>query len=296
MTPPSPPGLPEEDYEAIEAAVMETARGRWFLMEFARRNRNADTKVLLEAISRLENQMTGKHAPTTPHQPVSTTTVVSSASSELFAVEPLPVPAAQSLPALPEPAELTWVDEPEIDMDRPVEPDIFHLDDDLILPTEGPFAAPAPAPPVARLSAPAPAAIPAPRAPESPPKSGLSDFGRSEPKSGLSDFGKTELKPATADLRAPALAAPRPVEPRPAESRSPEPRFAEQKLAEPKPEASQPAAQSRMLAGALAQAEEVMARASEAAPPPPPSAFSPAPADPTELDALSFEEKSVYFG
>lgn len=43
------------DYEAIEAAVMETQRGRWFLAEYARRNRNADTTTILSAIERLEN-------------------------------------------------------------------------------------------------------------------------------------------------------------------------------------------------------------------------------------------------
>ena len=42
--------ISEADYEAIEAAVMETARGRWFLAEYARRNRNADTQVLLDAL------------------------------------------------------------------------------------------------------------------------------------------------------------------------------------------------------------------------------------------------------
>ncbi len=47
--------LRDEDYEAIEAAVMETARGRWFLAEFAIRNRSADTRILLDAIQRLEN-------------------------------------------------------------------------------------------------------------------------------------------------------------------------------------------------------------------------------------------------
>jgi hypothetical protein len=46
--------LTSEEYEAIEAAVMETGRGRWFLREFARRNRNADTQVVLDAVSRLE--------------------------------------------------------------------------------------------------------------------------------------------------------------------------------------------------------------------------------------------------
>jgi hypothetical protein len=42
------------DYETIEAAVMETERGRWFLKEFARRNRTADTQMLLDAIDRIE--------------------------------------------------------------------------------------------------------------------------------------------------------------------------------------------------------------------------------------------------
>jgi hypothetical protein len=46
--------LSETDYEAIEAAVMETSRGRWFMAEFAKRNRQADTLQLLGAISRIE--------------------------------------------------------------------------------------------------------------------------------------------------------------------------------------------------------------------------------------------------
>jgi len=44
----------ETDYEAIEAAVQESPRGRWFLGEFTRRNRAADTLMLLEAIHKLE--------------------------------------------------------------------------------------------------------------------------------------------------------------------------------------------------------------------------------------------------
>lgn len=50
--------LRERDYEAIEAAVMETERGRWFLAEYARRNRTADTRLLLDAIRRLERILT----------------------------------------------------------------------------------------------------------------------------------------------------------------------------------------------------------------------------------------------
>ena len=46
------------DFATIEAAVMETARGRWFLKEYARRNRNADTQLVLEAVSRLKEPST----------------------------------------------------------------------------------------------------------------------------------------------------------------------------------------------------------------------------------------------
>jgi len=46
---------PEElDYEEIETAVLDSGRGRWFLAEFARRNRHAETERLLAAIRRLE--------------------------------------------------------------------------------------------------------------------------------------------------------------------------------------------------------------------------------------------------
>jgi hypothetical protein len=58
---PSP--LRQEDYLAIEAAVMETARGRWFLSEYARRNRNADTDTLLGAIDKLEKTLVKERAP-----------------------------------------------------------------------------------------------------------------------------------------------------------------------------------------------------------------------------------------
>lgn len=43
-----------KDYEAIEGAVMETVRGRWFLMEFARRNRAQELGQMRDALSRLE--------------------------------------------------------------------------------------------------------------------------------------------------------------------------------------------------------------------------------------------------
>jgi chemotaxis protein CheZ len=60
---PVPMPLSEADYDMIEGAVMETARGRWFLAEYARRNRHADTTMLLGAIDRLEASLRGDPPP-----------------------------------------------------------------------------------------------------------------------------------------------------------------------------------------------------------------------------------------
>ena len=60
---PQPPALmplSEADYDLIEAAVMETGRGRWFLAEYARRNRHSDTMTLLGAIDRLGAAIRGE--------------------------------------------------------------------------------------------------------------------------------------------------------------------------------------------------------------------------------------------
>ncbi|WP_026596795.1 hypothetical protein [Methylobacterium sp. 77] len=46
------------EYDRIEAAMSESERGRWFLAEYGRRNRTADTDMLLGAISRLEHAVT----------------------------------------------------------------------------------------------------------------------------------------------------------------------------------------------------------------------------------------------
>jgi hypothetical protein len=53
-----PEGMTEEDYGAIEDAVMETVRGRWFLAEFARRSHIAEMRQMLDAVARLEHVVT----------------------------------------------------------------------------------------------------------------------------------------------------------------------------------------------------------------------------------------------
>jgi hypothetical protein len=63
-----PHGIEPEDYERIEAAVMETARGRWFLLEYARRQRAEETARVLAALERLENGLSTLRAGPAPDE------------------------------------------------------------------------------------------------------------------------------------------------------------------------------------------------------------------------------------
>jgi hypothetical protein len=60
-------GLPDEaDYETVYAAVMASERGRRFLTEYANRNRQADTHMLVGAIARVEAAIRGEPSPQAP--------------------------------------------------------------------------------------------------------------------------------------------------------------------------------------------------------------------------------------
>lgn len=50
-------------FETIEAAVMETARGRWFLDEFARRIRAAETDRIEALLQLIESRLPPASAP-----------------------------------------------------------------------------------------------------------------------------------------------------------------------------------------------------------------------------------------
>lgn len=47
----------DEEYRAIEAALLESARGRWFLAEHGRRARRLDSAMLEDAIGRLQTSL-----------------------------------------------------------------------------------------------------------------------------------------------------------------------------------------------------------------------------------------------
>jgi hypothetical protein len=52
-----------ETFEALAAAISETARGRWFLAEYVRRHRNSELQALIDALGRLQGAGSGVQAP-----------------------------------------------------------------------------------------------------------------------------------------------------------------------------------------------------------------------------------------
>ena len=57
----------DSDYDAIESAIMESSRGRWFLAEYARRNRHANTQLLLSAINKVKEAVDSYKTPSRPY-------------------------------------------------------------------------------------------------------------------------------------------------------------------------------------------------------------------------------------
>lgn len=59
-----PPQPSEAVYQALNAALSATARGRWFLSEFAKRNRNSESSKMLDAFARIEQAVADRPAVT----------------------------------------------------------------------------------------------------------------------------------------------------------------------------------------------------------------------------------------
>ena len=56
-----PKHMQPEDFDVIQEAVMETARGRWFLDQYAARLRAAETQSLTASMKRLETALSSNH-------------------------------------------------------------------------------------------------------------------------------------------------------------------------------------------------------------------------------------------
>lgn len=93
MTTSKPPStIPTGEYEAIEEALLESARGRWFLDEFSRRNRSQDTQVLLDAIERLGTTIatptTGANSELIRRDLIEMSEAISRTRQEIAAIKP----------------------------------------------------------------------------------------------------------------------------------------------------------------------------------------------------------------
>jgi hypothetical protein len=86
----------EEDYAAISEAFMETSRGRWFLTEYAKRNRNADTRMVLDAVARIEASLAEQREESLAAQKQATADVAETNLAEALAAIRGAVEAAQA--------------------------------------------------------------------------------------------------------------------------------------------------------------------------------------------------------
>ncbi len=91
----APSPIRTADYEAIEAALLQSTRGRWFLSEFARQNRGADTRMLLDAITKLETTVMqprkGAQDSHMRHDLIEMAEAISKTRSEIAAMRPTDV-------------------------------------------------------------------------------------------------------------------------------------------------------------------------------------------------------------
>jgi hypothetical protein len=66
----------DAEYDAVYAAVTETERGRWFLTEYAKRSRRADTDLVAAAIARIEAAVCGDAPQSSAAEPRDLTAIV----------------------------------------------------------------------------------------------------------------------------------------------------------------------------------------------------------------------------
>jgi hypothetical protein len=105
----------EEDYDAISEAFMETARGRWFLGEYAKRNRNADTRMVLDAVARIEQSLAAQKSEPTDNglaealgaigSAIERARTATSAALDRFALEAALVPVRKGIRVI---REISW--------------------------------------------------------------------------------------------------------------------------------------------------------------------------------------------
>ena len=152
-------GYRNESFESLEAAVLETSRGRWFLEEYARRQRSAETLAILEILKKLENSVTNNSflpasKSAEPAQALKSEQLKFFKQDEEIFVEPAVVAPSLSVVSSP----------PKTDVTHPAEPKGAKLKIQRMQPSQSPEepAAMEPEKPAAPAVAPEPVASVAP--------------------------------------------------------------------------------------------------------------------------------------
>lgn len=96
------------DFDAIHGVFQETARGRWFLDELNRRNRNADTLMVLDAVARIEAALAERPAPEPLPVSAEIAEIVSEARAALGEAIGAPAGEAGPRPAIQGLREIIW--------------------------------------------------------------------------------------------------------------------------------------------------------------------------------------------
>ena len=111
-------GYRNENFESLEAAVLETPRGRWFLEEYAKRQRSAETLAILDILKKLENSMTSSSfmppsKSTEPAQPLKTEQLKFFKQDEEMFVEPTIIAPSLSVVSTTPKEEIAAPSEPK---------------------------------------------------------------------------------------------------------------------------------------------------------------------------------------
>jgi hypothetical protein len=86
-------GYRNESFESLEAAVMETPRGRWFLDEYAKRQRSAESQAILDILRSLEKSILPISHNAEPPKPLNQEQLKFFKKDEDLFVEPTLAPA-----------------------------------------------------------------------------------------------------------------------------------------------------------------------------------------------------------
>lgn len=188
--------LTELDYESIENAVMETARGRWFLSEHKKRHGGTDTPTLLDAIGRLEKVISSISKDFPPQQTTDQDSIIPAT---------IAAPLATSIASAPEAASET----PSLSQENlqffSNDEDLFADDTSTLPPTAIEIDSPAPeAEPVTSQATASEVSPEISAEPENPPRDRFKIF-KTSPSESTGEVAKSDTQEATAEIPDPVM-------------------------------------------------------------------------------------------